>query len=46
MRDGWLDDATRAYLTAGEYLTPYEKAHGHDFDPPAWVDVLLRLYPR
>lgn len=46
MRDGWLDDATRAYLTAGEYLAPYEKAHGHDFDPPAWVDVLLRLYPR
>ena len=46
VRDGWLDDATRAYLTAGEYLAPYEEVHGHDFDPPAWVDVLLRLYPR
>ena len=46
VRDGWLGDATRAYLTAGEYLAPYEEAHGYGFDPSAWVDMLLRLYPR
>lgn len=43
---GWLDNGTGAYLTASEYLAPYELAHGHDFDPSAWADVLLRLHPR
>ncbi len=45
VRDGWLDNGVGAYLTASEYLAPFELAHGHDFDPSAWVDVLLRLYP-
>jgi hypothetical protein len=45
VRDGWLDNGVGAYLTAGEYLGPFELAHGHDFDPPAWADVLLRLHP-
>jgi hypothetical protein len=45
VRDGWLDNGTGAYLTASEYLAPFELAHGHDFDPSAWADVLLRLHP-
>ncbi len=45
VRDGWLDNGTGAYLTASEYLAPYELAHGHGFDPSAWADVLLRLHP-
>jgi hypothetical protein len=45
VRDGWLDNGTGVYLTANEYLAPYELAHGHDFDPSAWADVLLRLNP-
>ena len=46
VRNGWLDNAVRAYLTASEYLAPYEEAHGNKFDSSAWVDALLRLYPR
>ncbi len=45
VRDGWLENGTGVYLTASEYLAPYELAHGHDFDPSAWADVLLRLHP-
>ncbi len=45
VRDGWLDNGTGAYLTASEYLASYELAHGHDFNPSAWADVLLRLHP-
>ena len=45
VRDGWLDNGVGAYLTASEYLGPFELAHGHDFDPSAWADVLLRLHP-
>ncbi len=45
VRDGWLDNGVGAYLTATEYLGPFELAHGRDFDPSAWADVLLRLYP-
>ena len=45
VRDGWLDNGVGAYLTASEYLAPFELAHGHDFDPSAWADVLLRLHP-
>ncbi len=46
VRDGWLDNGVGAYLTASEYLAPFELAHGYDFDPSAWVDVLLRLHPK
>jgi len=46
VRDEWLDNGVRAYLTASEYLAPFEQASGHDFDRSAWVDALLRLYPR
>lgn len=46
VRDGWLDNGTGAYLTASEYLAQFELAYGHDFDPSAWADVLLRLHPR
>jgi hypothetical protein len=45
VRDGWLDNGVGAYLTASEYLGPFELAHGRDFDPSAWADVLLRLHP-
>jgi hypothetical protein len=45
VRDPWLDDATTAYLTAGDYIATWEMANGHDFSAPAWIDVLLRLYP-
>jgi hypothetical protein len=46
VRDEWLDSGVSAYLTASEYLAPHEQARGHAFDPSAWVDALLRLYPR
>lgn len=42
----WLQGAVSAYLTASEYLGRYERARGNDFDPSAWIDALLRLYPR
>ena len=45
VRDGWLDNGVGAYLTASEYLGPFELAHGHDFDPSARAAVLLRLHP-
>jgi hypothetical protein len=45
VRDAWLDSAVSAYLTASEYLGPWEQAQGNVFDPSVWVDALLRLYP-
>jgi len=45
VRNEWLDNGVSAYLTASEYLAPYERARGHDFDPAAWIDALRRLYP-
>ena len=45
VRDAWLDDATTAYLSAGDYIAAWENAHGDAFDPAAWIDVLLRLHP-
>ena len=45
VRDEWLETGVAAYLTASEYLAPYELAHGHEFDLSAWTRVLLRLYP-
>jgi hypothetical protein len=45
VRDGWLDNGIGVYLTASEYLAPYELTRGHDFDPSAWAEVLLRLHP-
>jgi hypothetical protein len=44
--DGWLETAVRAYLTASEYLGPYEQVRGNGFDPEVWIDALLRMHPR
>lgn len=45
VRDAWLDDATTAYLTARDYIAPWESANGRGFDPAAWTGALLRRYP-
>lgn len=44
--DAWLDMSVSAYLTASEYLLPFEQVRGNDFDPAAWVDALLRMHSR
>jgi hypothetical protein len=44
-RDAWLDDATAVYLTASDYIAPWEAAHGRVYNSSAWIDALLRLYP-
>jgi hypothetical protein len=44
-RDAWLDDATATYLTARDYIAPWEAAYGRAYDSLAWTDALLRLYP-
>jgi hypothetical protein len=33
------------YLTASEYLAPYESARRREFDREAWISVLLDRYP-
>jgi hypothetical protein len=33
------------YLTASEYLAPYESARRREFDRDAWISVLLDRYP-
>jgi len=43
--DGWLENGVGAYLTASEYLVPFELAGGQDFDLSAWVRALLLLHP-
>lgn len=45
VRDGWLENAVGTYITASEYLGPYDQARGAVFDPEAWASTLLRLYP-
>lgn len=43
-RDAWLDDAMAVYLTASDYIAPWEAAHGRAYNPSAWIDALLRRY--
>ena len=43
--DAWLETAVRAYLTASDYLVPYEHVRSNEFDPEIWIDALLRMYP-
>ena len=41
----WLDSVLTVYLTASEYLAPYERARQRVLDRDAWTGALLDRYP-
>lgn len=41
----WLDSVLTVYLTASEYLAPYERARQRVFDRDAWIGAQLDRYP-